>query len=138
MAIFWGTIFTEPHYHNFLSSSFDLMQPRSRDFFSNFKKHKDAGHEFGCDAFAQRLRVFFFFLNMDYLKNRRHNFIQKNYCRKIRLLSTHVSFSGLYFFFLYRHFAVLMTPKSKKRINKALSKQPIQFLLPFHFLVYKD
>ena len=28
--------------------------------------------------------------------------------------------------------------KVKKRINKALSKQPIQFLLPFHFLVYKD
>ena len=77
-------------------------------------------------------------LNVDYLKNRRHNFIQKNYGRKIRLLSTHVSFSGLYFFFLYRHFEVLMTPKRKKRINKAFSKQPIQFLLLFYFLVYKD
>ena len=42
------------------------------------------------------------------------------------------------FFFLYRHFAVLMTPKSEKRINKALSKQPKQFLFHFYFLIYKN
>ena len=102
----------------------------------NVKKYKDAGDEFGRNAFAQRLRIFF--LNVDHLKYRRHNFIQKNYGRKVHLLPTHVSFSGLYFCLLYMHFAVLMTPKSKKRINKALSKQLIQFLLLFYFSVYKD
>ena len=60
--------------------------------------------------------------NVDYLENWHHNFIQKKYDRKICLLCTHISFSGLYFFFL--------TPEGKNGINKALSKQ---FLLIFYF-----
>ena len=48
--------------------------------------------------------------NVDYLENWCHNFIQKKY-DKIRLLScTHLSFSGLSFFFVYRLFTPLMTP----------------------------
>ena len=35
--------------------------------------------------------------------------------------------------FLCRHFASLMTPKGKKKKNKALSKQSKQFLLLFYF-----
>ena len=37
------------------------------------------------------------------------------------------------FIFLYGLFTTLMTPKGKKRINKALSKQCKQFLLLFYF-----
>ena len=49
--------------------------------------------------------------NVDYLENWFHAFIQNKYGRKGRLLRTHVSFSGLWFFFLYGVFTPLMTPK---------------------------
>ena len=61
--------------------------------------------------------------NVDYLKNRRRNFIQMKCGSKRRLTCTHVSFYGLYFFFLCGLFIPLMTPEGKRRINKALSKQ---------------
>ena len=61
--------------------------------------------------------------NVDYLKNRHRNFIQMKYGRKRRLARTDVSFYGLYFFFLCGLFIPLITPESKRRINKALSKQ---------------
>ena len=52
--------------------------------------------------------------NVDYLENRRRNFIQKKHGRKRHLPGTHVSFSGLSFFLLYRLFTPSMTPKDKK------------------------
>ena len=54
--------------------------------------------------------------NVDYLKNWHCNFIQNKYGRKRRLLRTHISFSGLYFFFFYELFTPLMTPKGKNSI----------------------
>ena len=73
-------------------------------------------------------------MNVDYLENWSRKFIQEKYGRKRRLVCTQVSFSGLQFFFLYGLSTLLMTPKDKKRINKALSKQSKQLLL-FYFLV---
>ena len=73
-------------------------------------------------------------MNVDYLENCSRNFTQKIYGRKRRLVCTQVSFSGLQFFFLYGLSTLLITPKDKKRINKALSKQSKQLLL-FYFLV---
>ena len=73
-------------------------------------------------------------MNVDYLENCSRNFTQKIYGRKRRLVCTQVSFSGFQFFFLYALFNLFMTPKDKKRINKALSKQSKQLLL-FYFLV---
>ena len=63
--------------------------------------------------------------NVDYLENRCRNFIQKKFC------SLDCNFS----FYSYRLFTPLMALKGKKIINKALSKQCKQFLLPFYFLV---
>ena len=74
--------------------------------------------------------------NVDYLGNWHSNFIQNKYGRKRRLPRTHVFFCGLQFFFFYGLSIPLMTPKGKKRINKALAKKSRQqFLLFFIFMI---
>ena len=70
---------------------------------------------------------------MDYLENRRRNFIQKKYGRKMRLPRTRFVCWTVPFL-LYGLFTPLMTSKGKK-MNKALSKQSKQFLLLFYFLI---
>ena len=71
--------------------------------------------------------------NMDYLENRCRSFVKKKYDRKRCLPHTHFCYLDFNFIFLYGLFTTLMTPKGKKRINKALSKQCKQFLLLFYF-----
>ena len=68
--------------------------------------------------------------NVDYLENWCRNLIQKKYGRKRRLPRTRFVLWTV-IFLLYGLFTPLMTPKGKKRINKALSKQSKQFLLLF-------
>ena len=68
--------------------------------------------------------------NVDCLENWCHSFIQNKYGRKRGLPCTHV------LFFLFGLFSPFMTPRIKKRINKALSMQSKQFLLHFYFLIF--
>ena len=73
----------------------------------------DLTNSFKTSVYA---RVKGFVSNMDYLENRRQNFIQKKNSRKRRLSRTHVSFSGFCaVFFMHRHFTPLMTSKGKKK-----------------------
>ena len=69
----------------------DLIPRASSLLDVNAKRQKDPGDKFGPYAFVQDLlwtRVEGLVLNMDYLENRRRNFIQKKYGRKMRLLRT--------------------------------------------------
>ena len=56
-------------------------------------------------------------LNVDYLENQHNNFTREKYGRKRCLPHTHISFSGLWFFFLHGLFTPLITIKLKKIIR---------------------
>ena len=95
-----------------LSYSSDLMQPRSWGFFWRVK---------GIVS------------NVNYLENQQRNFIQKKYDRKRHLARTQASFSGMWIFFLYGLFTLLMTPKCKKEY---ISLSPCNLNSFYYFFIF--
>ena len=74
-------------------------------------------------------------LNVDYVENRHLNSIKRNMEKNDTWCTHTFRFLDYSFSFCTDFFTLLMTPKDKKRINKALFKQSKQFLLLFYFLV---
>ena len=112
---------------NFFSSSSDLMQPLSRAFFylvPSFKISTDA-------------RVEGLVSNVNYVENHCYNFIRKKYGRKRRLPHTHISFSGLQFFFLHGLFTPLMIPEGKKKEQIRLSSNSLNSFYFFFIFWFK-
>ena len=74
-------------------------------------------------------------LNVDYVENRHLNSIKRNMEKNDTWCTHTFRFLDYNFSFCTDFLTLLMTPKDKKIINKALFKQSKQFLLLFYFLV---